>query len=77
MIDTVVESIIVGACHELRARPDGDLFKTSWNRAMALAVIEYHAERERKKALLGTVIGSGVVLLGVMGGHFLMCREKT
>lgn len=68
MIEQLVESIILGACHELRARPVPWLWfaPADWNRAAAGAVIEYHAERERKAAMMSAVLGS-VAVMGAVG----------
>ena len=62
-IESIVEALIVGACHELRSRP-ANWLETSWYRASALAVIEYHAERERQRAtMLCLVFGGGMTLV--------------
>ncbi len=65
IVQTLVEAVILGACHELRARPAKWLAPVDWSRACATAVIEYHAERERKRVTLGAVLGMGLVPLVV------------
>lgn len=71
MIESLVETILLGACYELRARPEEPwVVKADWNRALALAVIEYHKERQRKLVRLSMIVGPGYLLgaFAIMAG---------